>query len=100
MGGIKMNHSEARQLAENVTTEQLQQMLVNAKASIKNWNVRSRVNKGLSKGAAFNILSAPAIFVAGKRLHILAATNMIWEFGEYLPGYQNPEKKEKEYGTF
>jgi hypothetical protein len=92
-----MNYVEAKRLAEAATNEQLRETLANAKTAIKDWNVRSTVNKGLSKGAVFNVLSHGDLF-RGKRMHILAATNILREFGEFFPGYKKPGKKE--YGPF
>lgn len=89
-----MNKQEASKLAETVTGEQLTQMFLNAQESIKDWRQVSRVNKSMSKGTAFNILSAgcrDAKSLAQK----IAVTNMIWEFGEYLPGYKKPLAKER-----
>lgn len=86
-----MNRNEAKKLAETVTSEQLKQMFLNAQERITDWRQVSRVNKGMSKGTAFNILSAGTIDIRQK----LAVTNMIWEFGEYLPGYTKPIAKER-----
>jgi hypothetical protein len=92
-----MNRHYARELAEKVTNEDLLQMFLNAQDQIKNWNVQSRVNRGMTKGAAFNILSyevsSPDFLKT--QIHILAKKNMIWEFGEYLPNYSPKVKKEK-----
>ena len=85
-----MNRNEARKLAETVTDEEITQMFLNAQKSIKNWTEVSRVNKGLTKGTAFNILSK-----GGVSSHILGRTNQVWEFGEFLPNYQKPVKEKK-----
>jgi hypothetical protein len=86
-----MNRNEARKLAETVTDDEIIQMFLNAQKSIKDWTEVSRVNKGLTKGTAFNILSK------GVARSIIGKTNQIWEFGEFLPNYQKPIKKKKEY---
>lgn len=86
-----MNRNEARKLAETVTDEEINQMFLNAQKSIKDWGAVSRVNKGCTKGTAFNILSK-----GGVCKHILGRTNQIWEFGEFLPNYQKPVKKSKQ----
>lgn len=85
-----MNRNEARKLAETVSNEEIEQMLLNAQKSIKDWTEISRVNKGLTKGTAFNILSK-----GGVANHILGRTNQIWEFGEFLPNYQKQVKEKK-----
>lgn len=88
-----MNRADAKKIAEIITNEQLQTMFDKAKASITEWNVRSNVNKGMSKGAAWNILAFN--FDIEYNYHILAKTNMVREFGEYLPEELKPIKKTK-----
>lgn len=89
-----MNRNEAKQLADTATPEQLRQMFLNAQERITDWRQVSRVNKSMSKGTAFNILSAGSLDVKTFASKI-AVTNMIWEFGEYLPGYTKPLAKER-----
>lgn len=86
-----MNRNEARELAETTSEEDLKQMFLNAQSKISDWTEVSRVNRGMTKGTAFNILSK----ATGKPTHILGKTNMIWEFGEYLPNYQKKEKAKR-----
>ena len=76
-----MNRNDAERIAEVITPEQFTQMLLNAINSIEDWTARSIVNKGLSKGDAWGILSKvdPA---SNSKLGLI---NAIWEFGEYLP---------------
>lgn len=88
-----MNRSNARKIAETITNEQLQQMFDTAKAKITNWEAVSSVNKGLTKGVGWNILAKN--FNVKAEHHILAKTNMVREFGEFLPDELNPQKKEK-----
>lgn len=92
-----MNRNEARKLAETVTNEQLNEMFSVAQSSVKDWHETSRVNAGMTKGAAFNILSKGfgKDFDPKKSIHVLAKTNMLREFGEFLPGYEKPVRKEK-----
>lgn len=78
-----MNKTNARKIAEFITNEQLQQMLDKAKIEIKDWTKVSSVNKGMTKGTSWNILASD--FDVNKTYHIIAKTNMIREFGEYLP---------------
>lgn len=90
-----MNRSAARQIAENITAEQLKETLLNAKRGINDWMQVSRINKGMTKGAAFNILSAAPI---DDKMHIIAKTNIVREFGEFLPKQLLPTPKpKKEY---
>jgi hypothetical protein len=92
-----MNRYEAKKLAETVSIEDLQQMFRNAEIKIKDWEKVSRVNKGMTKGTAYNIL-ATNIFekTSIDQVHILGRTNMILEFGEFLPGYSKQVKKQKQ----
>ena len=89
-----MNRQDARKIAETITNEQLQQMFDNAKTGIKDWTKVSDVNKGMTKGVGWNILARN--FDINGDHHILAKTNMIREFGEYLPEELKPEKIIKE----
>lgn len=83
-----MNRSEARKLAESVTLEELLSMFKNAQDKITDWTTASRPNKGLSLGVAYNILSKGLTEKKNaSEIHIIAKTNMIWSFGEYLPNY-------------
>lgn len=86
-----MRKEEAKRLAERVTTSELKQMLFNAKRDIKNWTDPSRSNKGISRGAAFNIF-AKCVDTKSK----LAITNMLVEFGEHLPNYTPVDKIKKD----
>jgi hypothetical protein len=85
-----MNREEARRIAEHVKPEALRAMLAAARNQITDWMARSDTNKSLSVGAMFNIFAHCRI---DERTNILAKTNMIRTFGEYLPGYEKPEKR-------
>lgn len=78
-----MNKHDARKIAETVTNEQLKEMFDNAKTGIKDWTKISSVNIGMTKGTAWNILAKD--FNVEQDYHILAKTNMVREFGEFLP---------------
>lgn len=78
-----MNKTEAKKIAETITNEHLLAMFEAAKAGIKDWTKISSVNKGMTKGMAWNIL-AKDFDVKGKH-HPIAKKNMIWEFGDFLP---------------
>ena len=89
-----MNRTDARKIAETITNEQLKQIFEAAKTQIIDWTKVSNVNKGLTKGAAWNILAKN--FDLNSAHHILAKTNMIREFGEFLPSELKPQKKIKQ----
>lgn len=88
-----MNRNYAKKIAENITNQQLQDMLNQAKTNIKDWTKVSTVNKGMTKGTAWNILAKD--FNINEKYHILAKINMIREFGEYLPDELKIKKKSK-----
>lgn len=92
-----MKRTDARKIAEIITNEQLQQMFEAAKTQIIDWTKVSNVNKGLKKGAAWNILAKN--FDLNSTHHILAKTNMIREFGEFLPPELKPQNKIKQLIT-
>ena len=88
-----MNKSDAKKIAETITFDQVEEMFNNAKANITNWEEVSAVNKGMTKGAAWNILKH------GVKPEIvnqpLALKNMIWEFGDHLPEHLKIKKIRK-----
>lgn len=78
-----MNKRSARKIAETITNDQLLEMFNRAKEGITDWTKTSSVNKGMTKGAAWNILAKD--FDVSAKHHILVKTNMVREFGDYLP---------------
>jgi len=78
-----MNRRDARKIAEVITNEQIQEMFNNAKSNISDWAKVSNVNKGITKGTAWNILAKN--FDITINHHILAKTNFVREFGDFLP---------------
>jgi capsid portal protein len=92
-----MNRKQAREIAETITNEQIKQMFDTAKAKIIDWTKTSIVNKGITKGVAWNILAKD--FDLETKHHILGKTNMVREFGEFLPDELKPKKKEKRQFT-
>jgi hypothetical protein len=88
-----MNRIDAKKIAEIVTNEQLDEMFNVAKIGIKDWTKVSNVNKGMSKGSAWNILAKN--FDVNIKHHIMAKINMIREFGEFLPEELKIKKKSK-----
>ena len=92
-----MNRNDARRIAETITNEQLQQMFENAKAKITDWTKVSNVNKGMTKGVSWNILAKD--FDVNANHHILAKTNMVREFGEFLPDQVKPQKSNRQFSN-
>jgi hypothetical protein len=90
-----MNRNDARKIADTITNEQLQQMFDNAKLNITDWTKVSSVNKGITKGAAWNILAKD--FNINSNHHILAKTNMIREFGNFLSDHLKPQKSNQQF---
>jgi len=90
-----MNRNDARKIAEIITNEQLEQMFETAKTKITDWTKVSNVNKGLTKGVGWNILAKN--FDVNTKYHILAKTNMVREFVEFLPDELKPKKKIKKF---
>jgi hypothetical protein len=90
-----MNKQDARKIAEIITNQQLDEMFNMAKISITDWTKVSSVNKGMTKGVNWNILAKD--FDINDNYHILAKTNMIWEFGDYLPDNLKIKHKKRVY---
>lgn len=88
-----MNKSQARKIAEKITNQELLEMFENAKTGIKDWSKVSICNKSFSKGTAWNILTKG--FDVNNRIHILGKTNMIREFGAFLPDHLKPKRIKK-----
>jgi hypothetical protein len=85
-----MNKSDARKIAETITTEQLKNMFRNAKENIVDWERVSSVNKGMTIGTSWNILTKCVDTSSN-----LAKSNMIREFGDYLDQSMRPVKRKK-----
>jgi hypothetical protein len=79
-------------LAKGISLDDLRSMLVKARTEIMDWKEPSRVNPVFDRGTAFNMFSGCTF---NGQLHLIAKRNMIWEFGEYLPGYQKPVRKKR-----
>ena len=78
-----MNKTDSKKIAKIITNEQIQEMFNNAKNNIKDWTKVSSVNKGITKGVAWNVLAKD--FDINYNYHILSKTNFVREFGEFLP---------------
>jgi len=88
-----MNRKAAREIAETISNEQIQQMFDSAKFKITEWTKTSSVNKGMTKGLAWNVLAKN--FDLEVKHDILGKTNMVREFGDFLPDHLKPKKKSK-----
>lgn len=92
-----MNRNDARRIAQTISNEQIMEMFNKAKESIKDWTKISNCNKGITKGVAWNILAKD--FDVTTNYHILARTNMVREFGEFLPIEIKPKRITKQTQT-
>jgi len=77
-----MNRRNAKIIAETITNDQLEIMFERAKIGIQDWSKVSNVNKGMSKGVAWNILYRA--FDKTKEIHHLGKLNMVHEFGDFI----------------
>ena len=93
-----MGKNEAKRIAEIITYEMVLEMFERAKDGIKDWESASNVNKGLSKGAAWNILYPGRLdHSIMKGNHKLALINMLREYGDFIKDeYPKPQKPQKE----
>lgn len=85
-----MNKKDSKIIAETITNEQLLDMFNNAKENITDWAKISNVNKGMTKGTSWNILAKD--FDVNEKYHTISKTNMVREFGEFLPDQLKPKK--------
>ena len=81
-----MNKSEAKRLGLIVSNQELLLMFDNAKCKITDWTKVSKVNKGMTKGTAWNILAKD--FDVETKYHYMAKVNMLREFGEFIWKYK------------
>lgn len=88
-----MRKTKARELAKTVSLDSLKTMLIEARKNFTAWSSPSSVNIGFSKGYSFNLF-VKVMQEADESLNVIAKTNMIREFGTFLPGYE-PDKIEK-----
>jgi len=78
-----MNKNDAKRLSETITNEQLKQMFDAAKIRVSDWRKPSVINKGITKGTAWNVLAKD--FDVSFKYPLLSKKNMIREFGDFLP---------------
>lgn len=86
-----MKTYKARIIAEVITNEQLLKMMETARTGVKDWNQVSNINKGITKGYAWNILASS--FDVNRSISNIIKINMIREFGEFLPNELIPKNK-------
>jgi len=92
-----MNRNDAKKIALIITSEQLLEMFNAAKIGVKDWTKVSIVNKGMTKGSAWNVLAKD--FDVSKNHHIMAKINMIREFGDFLPEDLKIKKQSQQLPT-
>jgi len=90
-----MNRNDAKRIAEVITNEELGQMFEVAKSKTSDWTKVSNINKSITKGVAWNILAKD--FDVNHPYILIAKINMIREFGEFLPNYIKPKRKQKKH---
>ena len=86
-----MRKSDAKNIAAIISDEQIAEMLSAAKNGINDWTKPSRINMGISKGAAWNILTNNKASVVVSQL---VKIRLIQEFGEFLPPSLKPPKRQ------
>jgi hypothetical protein len=81
-----MNRDFAYKVSLSSDNDDIKEMLIRARAGIKDWTERSRLNPGLSRGAVFNIFASCSF---AKPWVTLSKTNAIFEFGDYHPKFKH-----------
>jgi hypothetical protein len=89
-----MDRTTAKKIAGTITNDAILEMLNTAKTRITDWGKTSKVNKCMSVGAAWCVLAED--FDVNKEYSIWSKTNMIREFGEFLPESLRPAKSKKQ----
>jgi hypothetical protein len=94
-----MTKNIAEHIARVATSDKLLETLLIARYSIEDWKIRSRGNENLSRGMVFNIFMASITNISSTGnpglKDNLPKVNIIWEFGEFYPGYLNIIKEIK-----
>lgn len=78
-----MKRTTARLIAQSITNEQLQNMFHSAYEKMTDQENRSKVNPKITKRKAWEYMGKD--FKLTGKYNTLAKTNMIREFGDYLP---------------
>lgn len=89
-----MTRAQAKDIANKITNEEIQQMFNLAQNSILDWTKPSLINRGMSKGIAWNIFAKD--FDASKTHAFISKYNMVREFGEFLPAHLKPVTNQKQ----
>jgi len=87
-----MNRTDAKKIAETINIKDLKFMVVNAYSSIKDWKQPSKVNKSMSVGTTFNVLTSCEF---KDNMSLITKINLLREFGEFLPEDLKPVKVHK-----
>ena len=86
-----MNRRDAKKIAEDITRAQLLEMFKSAKTGITDWTRVSDVNLFFTKGAAWNRFYP--VLMSCRPLPKPSRTNMVHEFGDFLPDNLKPKKE-------
>jgi hypothetical protein len=78
-----MKRSDAKNIADIITDEQIKQMLNRAKEEVKDWTRPSKDNKGLSRGSHWNIICKG--FENITTFSHIHKYRIIREYNEFLP---------------
>lgn len=89
-----MDRTTAKKIASTITNDAILEMLNMAKNRITDWNKISKVNKCMTVGAAWCVLAED--FDTNKEYSVWLKTNIIREFGEFLPESLMPIKSKKQ----
>jgi hypothetical protein len=88
-----VNRRDAKKIAETITRDQLGAMMMCAMNGVKDWSEVSSVNPYFTKGRSWNIFYP--VFMSGRHLVKPSITNMVHEFGDFLPEDLKPKKPVK-----
>jgi hypothetical protein len=96
-----MNKLDAKKISESgITVGQIRAMLIKAYDAGEVNETASKINKGFSKAAVYNIYLKSYEKLGDKKeikgLECLGAKNALYDFGEYWDGWR-PEKKIKKH---
>lgn len=84
-----MTKAEANRIAQEISIEDINRLLIDARKKVVNWNVRSKVNKSFTIANSWNIFSATPITEKTPK-YVLGY--IIREFSEFLPSHFIPNK--------
>lgn len=78
-----MTKKECTQVSINITKEQIILMLNNAKKEVVDWTKPSSLNKGMTIGTSWNILTSGIL--DNYDIPTIIIVKLLREFGDYLP---------------